>query len=261
MDGVAFFVDFGDELFPEIGTVSCSLLEVKLFDLCGHLVGQGCLIASASVVVVLESIKTTVTVSGECDSLLFFPGLDEALDRVESKHLLLVSELTVLAHGVEADDKLHVLGLELVEGDLGPLLFFFRHPLDTACQGLFFRLGLALIPSFTLLILGNSASLYVLPVGDSFSERFIEKATLVDKRNCHEAAEARNPLEMHPWLAHNLLDIYMLEPVHQAVLLLYFLSFIVDRRFYFAETCILFCEDIVRDSNSRLQDGTFDEFM
>ena len=155
MYAVAIFVHLSDELLSKIDTIISSLLEFKLFNLCGDLVCNCRLIGNTSVLFLLLSFKTAVTVSSKSDPFLIFPNLDEALDSFKSKNLLFVSEFTVLAQSVKADYKLHVLCHEIIELDLRPLLLFFWYPLGTASEGLFFLNGLALFPSFTLMLLGG----------------------------------------------------------------------------------------------------------
>ena len=157
-----------------------------------------------------KKIDSLVTIS--CQIVLFtlFPYLNVSLYCFKSKAFLLISELTVLTHRIEAD---HIL----------PLLSFVRSMLDllpfslrgkkfsasSCCISLLLLLVLVkLITSYVLFSLPGG---YLLKIPDRLFQGFICHTAIVDQRNCHVGAKPWNSCEVHTLLPHYFLDVNVLE--------------------------------------------------
>ena len=163
---LAFFNRLG-ELFVEVDGVSGAFLELKIFDLGYDVLSHESFILRGRLSVDFQSLQLPVPIAGQSDTLLFFPDLNETLDRCQGKLLLLDSQLAVLAHRVHADDVLLVLCPEVVQLDDGPLFLFWLE-FGTLGLGSLPSLLLSIFKCFHLALLLLKTLLIFLPVGDGF---------------------------------------------------------------------------------------------
>ena len=198
------------ELFVEVDGVFGTLLELVIFDLCHDVLGHERFVLRSSVCVDLQRLQLSVAIPGESNTLFLLPNLNETLDCCQGELLLLVSQLTVLAHSVKADYILLLLSSELVKLDDGPL-FLLGLPLLTLCLGGLLGLLLSFFECLDLGLLLLHPLRVVLPVGNSFGQRFVKEAALVDERDGHEGAKLGHTLEIHAGLTHDFLDVVVLE--------------------------------------------------
>ena len=155
-----------------------------------------------------------------------------------------------------------VLSSELVKLDDGPL-FLFRLPLLTLCLSGLLGLLLSFFECLDLGLLLFHPFSVVLPVGNSFGQRFVKEAALVDERDGHEGAELGHALEVHSGLPHDFLDIVVLEALENGQLFLGLLGLLfgvlaVDG---LIQATVLLTEDIVSDSDCGWEHCTLHELM
>lgn len=94
------------EFLVEVDSIVGSLLKLVILDLSLDFISHSSIVLSDSLRVELKRLKLTVPVSGQCHTLLFFPDLDKTLNCSQGEFLLLISEFSILAHRVNADDVL-----------------------------------------------------------------------------------------------------------------------------------------------------------
>ena len=212
-------------------------------------------VVGGSLRVDLESLKTAITIGSKGNALFLLPDLNVALDGIKSKHLLLHSELTVLTESVKANDILLVFGAEVIKYDIRELLR--NHLVDL----FLFHLGDSTLIFFLSDILCLLLLLNALPVGYGLSKRFVEETALVNERDGHERSESRDTLEVHAGFSDDLLDVVVLETVHQFQLSGGLNAVFIDRGLSGIKSGVVFTEDIVGNADSRLQDSAFDELV
>ena len=212
------------------------------------------------ILILLHGLKAAISVGGEGVALLLFPLLDEALDGFERESLLLIGELAILAHGVEADDELLVKGVEGVELDLFPDALF-RDPLLARGHGLITLRSLLILKGLALRVLRSLLLLGLLPVGHCFGQSLIEEAALVDERHGHEAAQPWHSLEVHAWLTYNLRHVEVLETLENVVMLHGCVTLLVSPSGGLGAASVGLTKDIVSHTHGGLQHGAFDELV
>lgn len=260
MHAISLFILLSHKLLLEVGAVLLSLLEVVVLDSLGKLSGISLFSSLISLLLLLESCEAAVPVASKCHFFLRLPDLDESLDGFERKTLLIVSELTVLAHRIKANNIPLVLSAEVIKFNLGELAFFWD-PLLARSNALIALSCLLLFPSLALLILLSALLCHIFPIRDGLSQRVIKQAALVDKRECHEAAEAGHALVVHARLANDLLHVNVLKALHEAQLANFLLAFSIKSRNGLALTSIVFSKDVVSEAKVVVEDSTFHELM
>lgn len=217
----------------------------------------------SSVSIDLQCLQLSVAIRGESNTLFLFPNLNETLDGCQGELLLLLSQFTVLPHSIKADYVLLVLSSEIVKLDDGPL-FLLGLPLLTLCLSGILGLLLSIFKCLDLGLLLLHPFRVVLPIGNSFGQRLVKEAALVDERDGHEGAKLRNALEVHAGLTHDFLDVVVLEALKngQLCLGLLVLSFgVLAADDGLIQATVLLTEDIMSDSNCGWEHGALHELM
>lgn len=249
--------------------VSCELLVAgkKFLDLLVHLLRNDSIHLLFVLGVDAQQLDLMVSVCSEAVALFLLPGLDERLYCVEGVSFFIVCELSVLAHSVQADNKLLFDALIRLEFNFFPdLLIFVFGLLLSRCLSLFLEGALFRLVGFTFLVLFFSASHHILVVSYRGFKCFISQARVVDHWNCHIGSEAGHFLELDPWFAHYFSDVNVSERVDDIVGLglgLTFFSFFAGSLFGFflgaSHAWIL--EDVMGDALVGLKDSVDDVFV
>ncbi len=235
------------ENFLEVNCICISLFKFVVFNFLGNLLSDEDFRLTNFFWCLLESFKSSISVLFKGSSLFFLPDLDVSLNCLENKSLLHFCQFTILAHSIQAHNELLFFSAELIKIDFFPGALF-RLPLLTGSNRLFFGCLLLEIERFLLLLLHFLSLFHILPVSDCLTQRVVKKTALVDKRDCHEAAESGDALKVHARLTDDFLYVDVFESVHKVDICNTLVALSVDSCHCLVQAAVLFTKYIVGDS-------------
>ena len=153
----------------------------------------------------IHVIQLTINICAEVFVLDALPLVSVILGALESECNLLWSELTVLAHSIQADNKLQFFGLVRLSFDIRPVAVVPR---------IFMTIGLNVFLSLPLLIfmieLCNLLFSDSVSAAESVTNSLVvclnRQARVVLHSDCHVGAQSRHLEEVHTRLTHDFLD-------------------------------------------------------
>ena len=150
-------------------------------------------------------IQLSINICAEVFVLDALPLVSVILGAVKSEFDLLWSELSVLAHSIQADNILQFFGQVRLSFDLRPVAVVSRIFM-TICLNVFLSLPLLIFMiNLCHLLLSNSVSAAE-SVSNSLVIRLNRQARVVLHSDCHVRAQSRHLEEVHTRLTHDFLD-------------------------------------------------------